>query len=1457
MHQRLAPEASEDRFRKFSAELLAAEEVGFRGGFFYSPDALRKILERFCDIIAEKLNVQSCTVQLKLYDSLNSPVLQRLLDNNGELPDSSKIKELNGCSADLQTLWENFSHKCKKRYEEVVKKKRYDVAMSKDNQASDKQIKFREILLKNSIIFPYAFYPKGALWLAASNKKGPWARCAPWLISEINRGIMTQIIQDKAARVRDRMSLRQTRSHRKLGLMDPHIWTNQPWPTDSDDQSSPLYFFNYYGVPILIHQGGDVIGILRVENKGLGAVKKETLEEPKAVVHRVLSDALQIPLDTTDVAKFAETLRTRFLGYETEILNSGNEFEPQDISLLSLVYLAHDLVDDAKRDSDNNVGDLCTLPFPHSKDTETSTVTPTGGEDSRVDQRPPIQITFDNSEEEQAFVYWLSGTRKLSGTEKLSETKKEDDQCRFQTVQKFYATLNTEFSAPLSENINSRIERALQNAIKEAAKFGADWIEPRITFKPVEPRSLLHTIQLDVPGKQRFLFHVQVTPMRAELEVAKLVNYWELSEESAKQFCNVNSDDFTHRSDDWEFHLPTDRLAARIDALTFAFPIPKFSISDAWWLSWAALEIGKLIERQISYRGTNISPTVPLTAMDFFRVPISDLSFVDALRGQYKAAETVKGMLEYHIPNHCRDLDLELTLEHNCRVKNFRSYLERIGQEHRAYYDALIGTWLYILCLRLGARTERVLNKAINKHKQKCIEEHLRDGLEDYFSNLNQCVGLYKQAGALAANLNRFYRALKTLCESDSVLFTRKDIRWLRNSGPNVFGDLKFGAPNVDLAQAEKARALILRNLRLSPQAADRTSTDLDEQMDDKEIIEYVLRRYDPFVTHGISLYILLTNIIENKEEGKGYKEFYDKCRRLTKHLRDKFEESYQVHEQWRDVPKSPTKSLIDELGLLRAKISELSTTDFSSVLYTAVMDMPERKETPSASEAYLSVKGIYKRARTLINIAGNQVCPPLLNWETSRFDYVGARINCLFKNQVFAIYEHLWNRGDPFSHWTSEIPEEAPKDTCARESRQAEAAKQPRPIGQCGNKEERPQRWLSIQTKIHKGEDGYNAWQFSALMDPIEVFERDPASRLYSVNALRNYLVLAVDEWDPGFATAYRKLAIDRLKWQEDYCGWFRRGYITHVLRKDSTSTESQRPEDVYFPEYLLRTPLDILIRLLETDLVSKEDYQTILDCLREFIDMSSPRDDLDSPGDDARSLWAVAEKIYVKARELADEEYSERKMPDRQSTEVLSDLELKELENALHGQLPILDQEKSLFEDPAKWPNRSAFQKKTLRDRLDDMGQVLKSNTNVTEIWRKGLRHVLIDLQSSQKQYLFNIGDTRSSQNIRDRILCYVLLFDPKLGGEVDPDIKEWSAYDLFYYLTSLVPAEFQVRTALADTMAEQYHGVYKSNVNPAHSVAVQRRRLQEMGRKLDDLDRETEAIYDVYIVNSMRQS
>ena len=317
--------------------------------------------------------------------------------------------------------------------------------------------------------------------------------------------------------------------------------------------------------------------------------------------------------------------------------------------------------------------------------------------------------------------------------------------------------------------------------------------------------------------------------------------------------------------------------------------------------------------------------------------------------------------------------------------------------------------------------------------------------------------------------------------------------------------------------------------------------------------------------------------------------------------------------------------------------------------------------------------------------------------------------------------------------------------------------------------------------------------------MDPIDVFERDPASRLYSINALRNYLVFAVDRWDRDFADTYSDLAKKRSRWKAEYCSWFTRGYIKHVLHKDTLSLDRHEAQDILFPEYVLRTPLDIFIRLLEEDLVHKDDYLKILDGLCEFVMKGLANAN-------ANELWKVVEEIYSETTTLA-----------AKISDVIMDTHftpnLKELEKALRGQIAILKHEKGIFErNRANWPDRRAFEDETLCERLTDMRQILESNPAVTEIWRKGLRHVLIELQSSQKQYLFDVGKTRSAQNVRDRILCYVLLFDPKLGGNEDPDIKEWSAYDLFYYLTSLVPAEFQVRTMLADTMAEQYHGVYK---------------------------------------------
>src|ERR1051326_2010932 len=689
MQKRLAPEASEDRFRKFSAELLAAEEVGFRGDFFYSPDALRKILERFCDIIADNLHVQSCTVQLKLYDSQNSPLLKQLLEGRSRRRKVEKPENLNG---DLLLLWNSFFKKSQERCNSVITNK---------DAFDSEQTDFRRTLLKNSTIFPYALYPKGAVWLVASNTNGPWGKCAPWLISEINKGIMTQIVQDKAARVRDRMTIRQTRGHRKLGPIDPYIWTNR-FARNHDGQRSPRYFFNYYGVPIRIHQSGDVIGILKIENKGLRESSKKDPDEPNSLPSELLRQVLGTRLGRTgDVDGLTGRLHKKLFRCKRELALS-EQFEPSRVSLLSLIYLAHDLAS-WPHESRTKMRDLCTLPY-HANDVIYAN-------QSKDTARPPVQITFDNSEDERAFINWLSGTE-----------DNEDEGC-FEVVRKFYERFNERLSKPLTETVSSRIRTALRAAIRETLKDKREEDrvthrkQPSITVKAVREESLVRVVQVEAPEQGRFVFHVQVTPTQAELTEHKLKRAWNLSSETARRYCRINRQGFTHNYEDWEFHLPTDRLAARIDALTFAFPIPKFTLHDAWWLSWAALEIGKLIERQISYRGTNLSPTVPLTAMDFFRLPVSDLSFVDSLREQHKSAEAVQNMLQYHIPNRCRELNLDAKLEHLYRIKDFRSYLERLGQGHRAHYDALISTWLYLLFLRLKGANAKKLRAKLKSHK--------------------------------------------------------------------------------------------------------------------------------------------------------------------------------------------------------------------------------------------------------------------------------------------------------------------------------------------------------------------------------------------------------------------------------------------------------------------------------------------------------------------------------------------------------------------------------------------------------------------------------------------------------------------------------------------------------------------------------------------------------------------
>jgi hypothetical protein len=148
---------------------------------------------------------------------------------------------------------------------------------------------------------------------------------------------------------------------------------------------------------------------------------------------------------------------------------------------------------------------------------------------------------------------------------------------------------------------------------------------------------------------------------------------------------------------------------------------------------------------------------------------------------------------------------------------------------------------------------------------------------------------------------------------------------------------------------------------------------------------------------------------------------------------------------------------------------------------------------------------------------------------------------------------------------------------------------------------------------------------------------------------------------------------------------------------------------------------------------------------------------------------------------------------------------------------------------------------------------------------VWKDFARATLVRIQSEQNSDLFRSEKTqiegverslRSSQNIKDRILTYVLLFDRSADSGLDAnlpaDTVNWNSYDLFYYLMSLIPAEIQVRTSLADTMAEQYHSIYKSNPDRARSDSVQIDRLGRIGRELDELACQTDDVYEGVVLH-----
>lgn len=702
----------EHKFNEFVQKLLGAQANAYdflEDHRLFSHDTLTTILEQFCEIIADDLDVESCTVHLKLYN-------HRLMVKEN-LKDSVKKK--------LEKLAEKHGYKAPEP--ETATEKKNKIAETKWRVFE----KHREEHWTSPLTFPYWMHSKGASKLIASNPGGPWFTVLKQSIKDgkstgiasLKGGISKQIYQEKMPKERDPLGIRRARNFRKIGGADKKVWKNTTWKE---------VFRNYYGVPIRIHSGGEVIGILKVENK-------------KDKYENFLSE-MGGPVTKEKVRALEDKILE-----EIRIARQERPIEQLPISLLSLAYLIHDLqqpeclkkkVPDDGKERDMEMEELVFIPYPAN--TEKNPLVRAQNETLRPedDNRPPVQLFTESIADER----WLWTI--LCDDDDISKIYDE--------VKCFYCRLNKlTKDLPNIEEAASLIKKEIESA-KGIEKKGLQatvvpWYDDtryddtlpdfffKITLETKEKEPEKKTIYLFIPPKSTEWSAIEV------FSDDKKTNYGRINEPGEDQ---PLGDNIAHVGEFYEYdntssknrervtNLLLDRLAARTQALVFSLPLPGFEESDSHKLSWAAFEIGKLIEREISYHANRSDDAIPLTAMEFHRIPISDLSFVDDLRKRRTSLSSVQENFDYHVKYLIRDMKMMESIRYASRIKSYRSALLRFGERHEAYVRGNIAIWVYLLSLLFEDQGGRPYKeeKVGNKNKQdgcKKTLDDIRDKLDE------------------------------------------------------------------------------------------------------------------------------------------------------------------------------------------------------------------------------------------------------------------------------------------------------------------------------------------------------------------------------------------------------------------------------------------------------------------------------------------------------------------------------------------------------------------------------------------------------------------------------------------------------------------------------------------------------------------------------------------------------
>jgi len=1490
-------QASEREFQKLVRRLLQVENsVLQHTQQAFTQERLHKVLNKFCEIIADFIKAESCTVQLTLYDPSDTRVkgtfpadeMARILDERCE---ESEPQE-NSPSMDREQRTKNY---------------------------------------QSIQTFPYWWSGKGAMQLVATNQgsvatgqalptrsgPSPWhdvlkdRRKHEYAFLRLTMGVTTIIVQDKLPRVRDRWQIREMRHWQKLGRADMVIWDNSDWRR---------IFRNYYGVPIQIHANGETVGLLKLENKNWA--KEEGQEEQPNPIENLFS------------AKVSETklgnqrLLNRFVRAfpETAAASSqtpgSDEVSDQPYEPFSFLARAYLLMEIRSLLANRYTGKLFDKypedPSQALRPPKTMRVPKVG--------RAPVQIfALETGEEDKLLKLVASDDaieaklniisdgfeclgnshlgvklrlkRKLllEGKPKLAKSLK-----LLLALDEFRATKEASGgSKKYTEAIAKALEKALKKVLGESGST-KDTIE-------VKPWSLERThfayqitLTLDTDNAPEGMANLKlicvVPPTWSELrglvgsreeKTRKCAPFYQRFIETEKyeepEINERNGEFATILGGNGEVRvrdLWIDRMAARVQALVFAVPVPAFTDEDTRLLTWAAFEIGKLIERRIAYHANRGRDPLPLTSIEFFRLPISGVCFVDDLKQRRIHAERVKNHLDHYLWNLVFDThfnDHQEYVRYRSRIKGSGNYLTRLGERWAGYVNGSMAVYFYLLAKSLKdlGDPEEVFKSLTEKEKKKA--KGFLDALETLAAACEKSVDRQDDV------------AFGELTKEDRVILNDNE---LGSAMGSWVGDVNFLSPPLPTTfdNVEEARDILKQNLEREG-IRDLTK---NGELKTSSFQNLLFRNYDAFLGNSASLLCQVLQWPKDSAGGKpemNFRNFYRAAYRLkellSKSSREMEEDDLrplqefwnqqlgnggggdsQADEDTNGEPETNWNTLLDY-------VASYETVDFMKHFGQDGWDKEDADNTPKYLLP-LTPTGIYKRIRMLWDTLRRQRASAHLEWLTRRFDFLGCRLTCLYKNQVFALYEQIWNQGDPFFVYNYEAVNDFAEFCPAASSRTPEASEAEQQY-ECGPAVDRRHRWLCLRTNVHEGE--YRALQIAALADPEAIRPEHWHRSHYNLRRLKHVLGVLLGTYErkeepkkrAQQAEQYASYAFHRNRFRAEYLRWFRAADA--LTRPDEDAhvvqvSQGTNPNGPDFGDFLCEAVFDFV--LMESDADQKDSDIGQKDAARAIIaKLSSPlRNFLEAASGYTSGLlktmatptvdWCPKKDLREAAKRLYDAAIDAcEERANKSGNETLSAAKLEYYES----EKVYLESEKErLWDKAAEWSWPAVWVPSHRYETWSDYFTGSADSPELSDAEIQRFVQLWETIRREQKEFLFYARKKpdepmglrcRERESVLDRIMNYVLLFDPVKFP--DNQFEGWTAYDLFYYVRSLIPVEIQIRTAFTDTMAEQYHdAIYKGR--PKKGTEAPRKRLAQLSRRLAELDNEMEIDFEDYADRQM---